>query len=839
MSTGTHPQDVAVPADGLTGAEAARLLEEHGENVVPAQRRRGVLWRVGRQLGDPMILLLLAAGTLTAWQGDLADTAIIAVVVVLNTAVGVVQELRAERAIASLQAMAAPRARVVRDGHEQDVAAALVVPGDVMLLEAGDIVPADGEVLDAYQLQTDDSALTGESLGVTKSRGDELFAGTTLARGRSTALVTRTGPASALGRIAGMVASARPGRTPLQRRLAVLGRQLAAAAVAVSVVVMVIALLRDATWTEAAVGAASLAVAAVPESLPAVLTLSLALGAHRMARRSAIVRELRAVETLGSVTLLATDKTGTLTQNRMVVERLWTPDMTYAVSGEGYEPSGRLDADVPGGPDDGVVRLLRDAILCNDATLVRDPEPPQSWRVLGDPTEGALVVVARRGGIDVADVRARFGRRDEVPFDSVRAWMATAHDHDGGFVVVKGAPEVVLSVCEPGPDTDEAGRWAAAESEQGQRVLAIAEAPAQPLGDGLPAGLRLVGLAAMADPPRDGVADVVDTLHDAGIGLVMMTGDSPVTASAIASRLGITGEVVDARTAADAGPLPAGAAVYARVRPEHKLALVAGWQAAGHVVAVTGDGINDGPALRAADIGVAMGQGGTEVARQAADLVLTDDRLETVAHAVEEGRRIYANLQRFLRYALSGGVAEVLYMLVAWTTLWFPPLSPGQILWINMLTHGLPGVALGADPAAVGALKQRPRSPAAAILDRDVVQRIAVGGTLLAVVTAVGAWLTERMGGHGLTAAFLVLGLAQLGVAYAARDRGATPNPFLTATVTIAVLLQAAAVVVGPLRDLLGTEPLAYDVWLVLLGLALLPGSLLIAYDRVSGRRPR
>jgi Ca2+-transporting ATPase len=813
---------------GVTTAEAARLLEEHGPNTVSSPSRRGVVRRAVRQLTDPMLLLLMAAACLTVWQGDRADTTVIIAVILLNTGVGVSQELRAERAIAALRDLAAPRARVLRGGVDQLVDAAAVVPGDLLLIEAGDIVAADAEVTEAHELQTDDSAVTGESAGIPKAAGDELFAGTTVTRGRARAVITHTGGASSLGRIASLMANARPGPTPLQRRLTRLGQQLTVAAVIISAVVMLLALARGLSWADAALTAASLAVAAVPESLPAVLTLSLALGAHRMARHAAVARELRAVETLGSVTLLATDKTGTLTQNRMVVEHVWTPRGEYEVTGNGYDPAGSITSKSGSATGDDLSRLLRDGILCNDADIEPDPARPKRWRALGDPTEAALVALARRGGLDVATTRAGQPRHHELPFDSRRAWMATVHeDAAGSLVVYKGAPDALLASCREIDTARTAMDWATQRADEGCRVLAVAEGRGALPDDVLPPQLRLVGLVAMTDPPRGGIARVLTALSRAGIALVVMTGDHPATAAAVARRLGLPGTVLDAgaRTSFDGGE----ATVYARVRPEHKLSLVQAWRRAGEVVAVTGDGVNDGPALRMADIGVAMGEGGTEVARQAADLVLTDDRLETVVHAVEEGRRIHDNLRRFLRYALSGGLAEVLYILGAPMFGVAVPLLPGQILWINMLTHGLPGVALGAEPAVPGVLSRPPVARDAPIIDRSLAVRVGTTGSLIAAVTTIAALLSGGNDAKWRTSAFVVLGLAQLGVALAIRDRGAArSNPFLNIAVTIAVLMQIAAATIGPLQRLLETQSLPVGTWALDIALAALPALALL-----------
>jgi Ca2+-transporting ATPase len=853
------------PGPGLTAADAAASLATHGPNSVPAPRRRGVAWRAARQLRDPMLLLLLAAAALTAWLGDLADTSVVLVVVVLNTAVGVGQELRAERAVAALSDLAAPRARVRRDGRDLLVAAADVVPGDLLLLDAGDVVAADATVREAQRLETDDSTLTGESLAAAKPRGSEVFAGTTVTRGRGAATVTRTGAGSSLGRIAVMVSAARPGPTPLQHRLGRLGRQFTVAALALSALVVVGGLLRGLALPELLLTATSLAVAAVPESLPAVLTLSLALGAHRMARHAAIARELRAVETLGSVTLLATDKTGTLTENRMVAERAWTPHAEHEVAGQGYAPQGSVRSTARDGAgteavdeavdqaDDeavaaGLARLLRDVVLCNDATVEPDPDAPgpaDVWRPVGDPTEAALVVLAARGGHRPDELRAAWRRVAEVPFDSDRAWMLTSHRSAEGecLTVVKGAPDVLLPAIAGGTPPGHlaaAREWAVARAAEGARVLAVAEVPGpSPDLASLPPVMRLVGLVALTDPPRQDLGPVLGALKAAGIRLAVMTGDHPATAGAIARRVGLVGDGAVVLTGDDLagaeGPPATDVVVYARVRPEHKLHLVRRWQAAGEVVAVTGDGVNDGPALRMADIGVAMGRGGTEVARQAADLVLTDDSLGTVVHAVEEGRRIHDNLRRYLRYALSGGLAEVLVMVLGPFVGFLLPLLPGQILWVNMLTHGLPGVALGAEPASPGTMTRPPVAREQSLLDRTMGLQITVLGALIAAVTVSAAVVVRAGDDDWRTAVFLVLGFAQLGVALAVRPAGAARhNPFLAVAVLSAMLLHASAVLLPPLQALLETEPLAGTTWLTCLALAAVPGSLAWSAGRLS-----
>ncbi|WP_262698418.1 MULTISPECIES: cation-translocating P-type ATPase [Streptomyces] len=821
-------------AAGLSREEAARRLEEHGANVVARERRTPLWRRVLQQLRDPLIVVLLVAAVLTLTTGDLPDASVVLLVITVNTVAGVVQEVRAERAVAALTALSAPTARVVRDGGECSVPAAHVVPGDLVLLGEGDIVPADGEVSDAALLLVDESALTGESVPVEKTAGENrtpstvppstVSAGTVVVRGRGRVRITGTGPDSALGRIAALMGTA-PGLTPLQRRLARFGRVLAAVTVALCAVVLALGLVRGQPVELMVVAAISLAVAAVPESLPAVVTLALALGARRMAERHAIVRRLPAVETLGSVTVLATDKTGTLTEGRMAAERLWTPQGEATVSGIGYDPEGHVVRDghpatVSDAPD--LAALLRASMLCNDAALEPPADGDRLWRAMGDPTEAALLTAGARLGLDRAALERELPRVDEIPFDSARKRMTTVHRAPGGGlrIVCKGAPEVMLRppvLIDP-PDTrTRAAARAETLARDGYRVLAVASAhhdETRPPGtDAWESGLSLLGLVGILDPPRDTSRTTVTACERAGIAPVLITGDHPLTARAVAARAGIEAREDEVTTGmrirrGTAGPLTA-SRVYARTTPDQKLDIVQAWRAAGHVVAMTGDGVNDGPALRRADIGVAMGQRGTEVARQAADLVLADDNLATVVAAVEEGRRVYANVRRFLLYALAGGTAEILVMLLG-PFLGMPlPLLPAQILWINLLTHGLPGVALGAEPVESGVMRHPPRPPEESVLGAGLWPRLLAMGVFVAGVTLVAAVWAREAGRPWQSVTFLVLGATQLGVALGSRAHpGSLANPFLLLAVGTALALQVAGVYLPPLRALLGTEPL-------------------------------
>ncbi|MET9920901.1 HAD-IC family P-type ATPase [Streptomyces sp. NPDC006435] len=819
-------------AAGLTEAEAARRLADTGPNEVAAGKPVRLHSRVLAQLRDPLIMVLIGAVVLTLAIGDHPDAIVIALVVVVNTTVGVAQEIRADNAVAALSALSAPHARVRRGGDVRDLPASGIVPGDVLVLGEGDIVAADAELAEASALLLDESMLTGESAPVDKAVGAALGAGTVVVRGRGVATVTATGAASALGRIAALLDD-RHEPTPLQRRLASLGRVLAAVTLALCALVLALGLVRGLPPGTMVVTAISLAVAAVPESLPAVVTLALALGARRMAARHALVRRLPAVETLGSVSVLATDKTGTLTEGRMAVEYVWTPRASAEFTGVGHEPTGEvLVAGRPAGEEElaPVRKLLTAAALCNDATL-RPPDattPGGRWTALGDPMEAALLTAAARAGCpQPEELAATFPRTGEAPFDSLRKRMSTLHTTEQGRVLVclKGAPEAVLvpGVLDEPPGTVARARSRAASlAARGHRVLAVASG----LRDGLPvprtvaeSGLTLLGLVALSDPPKPHAARTLASCRAAGITPVLITGDHPATARAVADRVALLGEGAEADgrvvTGADvaAGRVAdlTTVRVFARTDPQQKLDIVEAWRARGAVTAMTGDGVNDGPALHRADIGVAMGARGTEVARQAADLVLTDDELSTVVTAVEEGRRVYDNIRRFLVYGAAGGAAEILVMLIG-PLLGLPlPLRAGQILWINLLTHGLTGVAMGAEPTSPGTMRRPPRPPDQHILGGGAWQRLLLLAAVVTTATLGAALAARTLGLPWQSVLFLALLAAQLGVVLGLRARLLTGrNPFLPLTVLASALLAAAALYVPFLSSVLETEPLGW-----------------------------
>ncbi|MEV4824651.1 cation-translocating P-type ATPase [Micromonospora sp. NPDC049274] len=845
-------------AGGLSSRDAAARLARDGGNVLPTPQPTPLWRRIVTQLRDPLVLVLLAAAGFTLATADFTDAAVILLVIAVNTTVGVLQEIKAERAITALSALTAPAARVVRDGRQREVPAADLVTDDLLILAEGDVVPADARLVESVALLVDEAALTGESAPVDKfsaATGTDsassavVSAGTVVVRGRGRAVITATGAASAMGRIAAILVTS-PGLTPLQRRLAGVGRQLAVGALLLCGLVLALGLVRGQPLQLMIVTAISLVVAAVPESLPAVVTLSLALGARRMTARHAVIRRLPAVETLGSVTILATDKTGTLTEGTMVVRQLWTPRGDASVSGFGFAPDGRVHRDgenvVAGQAGDqapDLVELMRAAVLCSDASL-RAPSPDSDdWLAVGDPTEAALLTAGGKLGIDVDALHQEWPRHGEAPFDSDRKRMSTAHQlADGRIqVICKGAPEALLqpAIITDHPDvlrraTDRADTFA----RQGYRVLAVAQAERDTVPGGAAGyehGLRLLGLVAILDPPRASAAATIAACRGAGITPVLITGDHPATATAIATELHIidVGQTaVDCRVT-DPGPAATqGVRVFARATPQQKVAIIDALRAAGHVVAMTGDGVNDGPALHRADIGVAMGKRGTEVARQAADLVLADDELATVVAAAQEGRRVYANIRRFLLYALSGGAAEIAVMLVGPFVGLPLPLLPAQILWINLLTHGLPGLAMGSEPADPDGMRKPPRPPAETVLGAGLWQRVLrVAAVIAAVTVGVGVWAhtTDR---PWQTLTFLALGLTQLAVALGSRARpGTAANPMLFAAVGGALLLQLAAIYAPPLRELLGTEPVTATDLLIVTALSAL-GYAAIRLDR-------
>jgi Ca2+-transporting ATPase len=752
---------------GLDPEEAGRRLAESGPNELQAARRLSPWTLLAAQFRNVLIIILLVATALSAFLGHAVESVVITVIVLFAVLLGFVQEYRAERAIEALRRMAAPGATVIRAGNEIEVAARDVVPGDVLLLRTGDRIAADARLIEAVNLQVQEAALTGESVPVEKrteavagadlaigDRRNMVYAGTAATYGRGQGLVVATGMATEFGRIARMLETVETSRTPLQVNLDRLGHLLARAAFAIVAVIAAIGLVRGQPFIEMLVFGIALAVAVVPEALPAVVTISLALGVQRLVKRRALMRRLPAVETLGSTSVICSDKTGTLTRDEMTARRLFVAGHLLDVSGAGYHPSGEfsfegvrveLGAEHEHALRGPVHELLTAAALASDARIVRDAQG-DSWSIHGDPTEGALVVAAAKAGLHKAELDQRFPRRHEIPFASETKRMTTVHEHPAGMVAyAKGAPEVILASCTARRTAagevplDEPHRQAILEAArrmagEALRVLAVARkdhaTPADAERD-----MSFLGLVGMIDPPRAEVKAAIRTCEQAGIRVVMITGDHPVTAQAVADELGIRrdGRVVtgadleamnDAALERDAGSI----AVYARVSPAHKLRVVEALQKQGHVVAMTGDGVNDAPALKRADIGVAMGITGTDVAKEAAAMTLTDDNFASIVAAVEEGRGIFGNIKKYLMFLLSSNVGEIGLMAGA-TLAGLPlPLTAVQILYVNLATDGLPALALAVDPPEADLMRRPPRDPRTGIFSREVVTLMLVAG---------------------------------------------------------------------------------------------------------------
>ncbi|MBA4020210.1 MAG: ATPase [Pirellula sp.] len=831
------------PARGLPEPEAAARRERWGFNRLPEAQKRSRWQRFLDQFRQFVVVILLVAAVIAGYLGDVADTLAILAIVVLNAALGFFQEDRAERALESMKSLSAPTARVRRNGALQVVAAELLVPGDVVDLEAGDLVPADLRLLEAYALTAQEAALTGESVPVEKDAsavvdaesvpGDRinmLFAGTTIVAGKGIAVVAATGPATELGRIAGFLAEERRDATPLQRRLASLGRALAVACLAIVAVIAALQLLRGLPLSEILLPAVGLAVAAVPESLPTVVTVTLALGLQRLVRRQALVRKLPSVETLGSVTIICSDKTGTLTRNEMTVREVRVGDAAYEVTDAGYGLEGEFRrSDAVGGAaesDDADLRLaLAVGLHCNNATLHRGAAGEAS-QVVGDPTEGALLVAAAKQGLFVDDAQAR--KEHELPFDSTRKAMSVVvrGADDRRLLYTKGAPEVVLGMCttvqiagraEP-LTVDRRATVVRSEAElagRALRVLGLAyrELPSERGGEHAEENLTFLGLVGMIDPPRDEVRDAVARCREAGVLPVMITGDHPATAQAIARELGIlddlrtgvlTGRQLDDLDEDALDGQVAATAVYARVSAEHKLRIIRAWRRVGGVTAMTGDGVNDAPAIQAADIGIAMGRTGTDVTKAASDMVLMDDNFATIVNAVEEGRGILDNIKKVVHYLLACNAGEVLLMFFAALAGMPVPLTAIQILWINLITDGLPALALATEPPEEDLMRRKPRAVDAALISRGraveiMFHGLLVGGaSFIAFVGMLRFYPGEPAAAQAVT--FCVIAFAQLFYAHACRSRrrnlwqlGLTTNRALTGALALSGVLQLGA----------------------------------------------
>ncbi len=842
-------------AKGLSGLEIGARLQTYGRNRLAAQPPRNPWLLLMDQFKGFLILVLFAAALLAGAVGDLKDALVILFVVILNALLGFYQEYRAEKALLALKKMLAPEAEVRREGKTCMIPAEELVPGDIVILGAGDRVPADGRVIAVHNLEVDESSLSGESHTVGKQtnaldrediplveRDNMLYMNTTVVRGRAEMIVTATGMATEMGRLAGMLADAGEGPTPLQRQLDELGKRLTSIAGVVVIIMLVGGLLRGEPWVNMVMTAIALAVAAIPEGLPAVVTITLALGLHRMARHQAVVKRLAAVETLGCTTVICSDKTGTLTVNQMTARALYARGQSIPIEGEGYETIGQIRIGQATSLSD-LHPVLLAVTLCNDAHL-------RHGQITGDPMEAALLVLAKKGGLDPQAERDMLPRIAEIPFDAAHKYMASFHlEHGQVRVFVKGAPDVLIEQCT---------RWLGAEGEEpldgelkarlmaenaalaqgGLRVLAVAERTfdAKDFDPGSDLfrymeGLCLTGLVGLMDPPRPEVREAISLCHRAGITVKMITGDQKVTAAAIATELGITGEVISSveLDALDdvqlSGSIDA-IGVFARATPDQKVRIVQALKARDHVVAMTGDGVNDAPALKHADIGVAMGITGSDVTREAATMVLADDNFATIVHAVKEGRTIYDNIVKFVRFQLSTNIGAILTVFTA-PFLGLPlPFNPIQLLWVNIIMDGPPAMALGVEPARPGVMDAPPRSTSEHILTLQRLGNIAIYGTTMAAGTlGILAWgLQSRTEKQALTLAFTTFVLFQIFNAFNARadsgsafNRNFFQNRTLWLSLAGVVILQVVVVCWAPAQDIFDTTVLSLTDWLLMI----------------------
>jgi len=892
---------------GLSKEDAQARLAAFGPNELQEAPHPGFLKRLLDQFRNFLVMILIVASVISLLLGDYTEAIAIMAIVILNAMLGVIQESRAEEALAALKKMTAPEAQVIRDGRQQTAPARELVPGDIVLLETGNYVPADVRLIEAINLKIDEASLTGESAPVQKraeitvdreiplgDRKNSAYSGTVVTYGRGRGVITSTGMHTQIGLIAEMIQSFETEPTPLQKKLEGLGRTLGIAALAVCGLVFVVGIIRyllnplpGVTLTEEIlelfIVAVSLAIAAVPEGLPAVVTICLALGMQRMIARHALLRRLPAVEALGSATVICSDKTGTLTQNAMTVTQVWADNTLLGVTGEGYTPKGEYREDgltVDAAQYPSVSLLLRIGLLCNDAYIETSgiEEGKRTWRIVGDPTEGALVVVAAKAGYWRDEVERDLPRVAEIPFDSERKRMTTIHDIRGSkfsaerfdldevaeeesFVAfVKGAPDVMLSLCNRiysdghAVPLTEADRHRILEmnaslSSNALRVLAAAAKilPEAPEGDDLtPAqvehDLVFVGLAGMIDPARPEVKPAIAVARKAGIKTVMITGDYPNTAVAIAREIDLlrangkvlAGRELDALGDDDLTSMVEDVDVYARVSPQHKVRIVEALRSRGHITAMTGDGVNDAPALKRADIGVAMGITGTDVSKETAAMVLTDDNYASIVSAVEEGRIIYSNIRKFVFYLLSCNVGEILVIFLATLLGWPLPLTAIQLLILNLLTDGAPALALGLEKGDPDIMNRPPRRPEEPVINREMqigilIQSVAITFAVLTSFRLGMRWFPDNIH-HAQTMAFATLSISELFRAYTARSErfslwriGAWTNKYMQYAVVSSLVILLAIIYVPFLDPIFDTTFLGLTDWLIMLPLILTP----------------
>jgi len=889
MTSATTPAQASAPPHSLSAREVLEALESdaaRGLSTEQAEERRKrygpnelseappVPWwkKLARQFRELVVGILIVAAVVSGLLGEWVDTGAILAIVLLNGLLGYLQEEKAEQALASLRKLSAPLAKVIRDGELRSIPARELVPGDRLELEAGDQLPADVRLLSAFGFSIQEAALTGESTPVEKKpdavlspataladRRNMAYLGTVVASGKASAMVVSTGMATELGRIAGLLQRYQPEPTPLQRRLSELGRVLVGVCLGIVAVIFALQLLRGGDLLEVFLVSVSLAVAAVPEGMPAVVTVALALGLQRMVKRNALIRTLPSVETLGSVTVICTDKTGTLTRNEMTVRVVEAGGVQYEIEGVGYRPRGKfLKAGTPVDPraEPDLLTALTIGAYCNNARLIAGShEGDTTWQVIGDPTEGALRVAALKAGVEADYHTHRLVY--EIPFDSERKAMSVVLREPAGSLVMytKGAPEVVLSrsIAERrqgrvGPLREERRqeiqRASAELGSRALRVLALAyrEIPREDHELYQEEELVFAGLVGMIDPPREEAKEAVNRCQKAGIRPVMITGDHPETALAIAREIGLArageglahGEKLEAMSDEDLAREVGAISVFARVSAEHKLRVVRAFKSRNEIVAMTGDGVNDAPAVRAADIGISMGLTGTDVTREASDMVLTDDNFASIVNAVEEGRGIFDNIQKFVLYLLTCNAGEVIFMFLASLVGWPTPLTAIQILWINLVTDGLPALALGMERPEPGIMNRPPRPPRERLITWTNGLRVLFYGGLVAAVTAFGFWSIHRANpgdlGPARTASFCIMAFSQLALAFGFRSQrftlpelGPFSNPALLGAIAVSSLLQIGAVTVPVARPIFGMSGDLSGQWILLVILCLTP----------------
>ena len=834
------------PAQGLSAAEAARRLEQHGANVLREKKKKTNLQRFLDQFKDVMILILIAAAIVSfviacveGNPGEFFEPALILLIVILNAVMGMLQESKAEKALDALKSMSAPHARVLRDGTEQIIDAASLVPGDIIRLEAGDFVPADARLLHSAGLKSEESALTGESVPSEKDaqepvaadaalgdRVNMVFSGCSITYGTATAVVTATGMQTEMGKIAGLLSGEEETQTPLQKKLASLGKILGFVALGACAIIFVVGLLNGIDVLEIFMTSVSLAVSAIPEGLPAIVTIVLSIGVQRMVKKNAIIRRLPAVETLGSASVICSDKTGTLTQNRMTLQKAYLDGA----------------AEIIDSGDAAARTLVRTAALCCDGAVTFEADGTVTH--IGDPTETAIVFAAHQFGDTKETLGAAFPRLAELPFDSDRKRMSVVVEHDGRkLAIVKGAFDGIAPLCTAG-DTERARQVNDEMSRKALRVLAVAvrEIDALPevlAPETLEQDLTFLGLVGMIDPPREEARDAVAVCREAGIRPVMITGDHVVTASAIAKNLGIlqdgdraiTGAELDAMSETELDAAVEQISVYARVSPENKIRIVKAWQKKNKVVAMTGDGVNDAPALKAADIGCAMGITGTDVAKGAADMTLTDDNFATIVDAVREGRGIYANIRKVVGFLLGTNIGEVITVFAAMLLWHRSPLLSMQLLWINLVTDSLPAIALGMEEVEPGVMRQKPKPKDEGIFAHGLGVRVVLQGLMFGILSLAAFWIGWQSTGDlagGQTLAFMTLALSQVVQAFNMRsDRSLFKTGFFTnRRLNLACLLSVvlvALVLFTPVSIAFGLITLSPQLYLIGLGLSLVP----------------